>query len=93
MVPVSWLRCFLAVTFHTVLWVQLGAVTIQTNVDTEEPTVIRSPARNSGDGFGWSAVFHEMEQVVPGDDVNDVLRKTRSVSLTVKVLCGMTWIW
>ena len=42
------------------LWALLGAVTIQTNVDVEEPSVIRSPALGKDDGFGWAPVFHEL---------------------------------
>ena len=62
----NWLRCHLAVLIPALFWVRLEAQstqsTIQTNVDIEEPTVIRSPATTDReDGFGWSAVFHEVD--------------------------------
>jgi hypothetical protein len=74
------LHCLLAASFST-MWVRLEAATVQTNVDIEEPSVIRSPARNhdKGDGFGWSAVFHEIEEVMPMDGVSQVLSKTRII--------------
>ena len=49
------------------------------NVDVLEPLLIRSPASaaDPGDGFGWTAVFHELEPVSNGDSTSEVLRKTR----------------
>ena len=53
------------------------AVTIQTNVDTE-PFIIKSPAiGDPGDGFGWATVIHQLEEVIPSDDRDAVLGKTR----------------
>lgn len=63
-----------------ILWTVIDAQTIQTNVDTEEPSVIRSPAAdNSGDGFGWTAIFHQTEVVQSTDSMSEALRKTRYV--------------
>ena len=59
---------FLAIVSSAFLWVKLGAVTIQTNVDIEEPSVIRSPDVGRDDGFGWTAVFHDIQ----ADDTRSV---------------------
>jgi len=49
------------------------------NVDVLEPLLIRSPASAADpkDGFGWTAVFHELEPVARTDSTSEVLRKTR----------------
>lgn len=73
------LHCHLVVLILLAFfWARLEA---QFNVDTEEPSVILSPARKSGtdreDEFGRAAVFHQIEEVVSGDNRQEVLRKTR----------------
>lgn len=54
------------------------AVTTETNVDTLEPTLIRSPAlSDTDDGFGWAAIFHQIEPVLQSDSMDEALLKTR----------------
>lgn len=66
----------LVTVLSSLLLARLQAITIQYNIDTEEPTVIRSPAA-PGDGFGWTAVLHQQEVVSGSDDIRESLRKTR----------------
>ena len=63
------------------LCARLEAISTQTNVDTEEPTIIRSPALGTDrdDGFGWTAVLHQMEEVMSTDSLSEALRKTRYI--------------
>lgn len=73
-----YVHCLLAVLF----WAGVNAtgVTIQTNVDTREPTVVRSPPTRPtiADDFGWSAIFHQIEEVDPSTDgMGQTLNKTR----------------
>ncbi len=61
-------------------WCLLWEATVtQNNIDTVEPSVIRSPSRNINpdDGFGWAAIFHQVEAVSDTDSMEEVLRKTR----------------
>ncbi len=65
------------------LWEELEATITQNNIDTVEPSVIRSPSRsiNPDDGFGWAAIFHQVEAVSDTDSMEEVLRKTRYLCL------------
>lgn len=56
-----------------------AAATTDTNLDTLEPTVIRSPARSvdPDDGFGWAAIFHQIEPILEEDGMEQTLLKTR----------------
>ena len=62
------------------------AITTETNVDTLEPTVIRSPAaaNDSEDGFGWAVLLHQIEPLLEGDSMNTALMKTRCSSGTYR---------
>lgn len=55
------------------------AALVMTNIDTEEPSLIRSPAVGSGDGFGWAAVFHQFQTVSESDSMAMSLDNTRQV--------------
>ena len=59
----------------------LQAVTTEANVDTLEPTVIRSPAMtvDRDDGFGWAAILHQIAPVSANDSMSVALSKTRCV--------------
>ena len=50
-----------------------------TNLDTLEPAVIQSPARSTdtNDGFGWAAIFHQIEPILEEDGMEQTLLKTR----------------
>ena len=72
------MRAFSTILIAILLWNVLEA---QHNVDTEEPIVIRSPAEaDPDDGFGWAAIFHQIEPVLETDSINEVLRKTRYIN-------------
>lgn len=49
------------------------------NIDIIEPIVRRSPALDVDmqDGFGWAAIFHQTEKVLPNDSIDEALKKTR----------------
>ena len=73
----KWTRCLWAVSVTLALsWGMACATTVQTNVDTEEPSVIRSPVSDA-DGFGWTALFHPLSDIEDGDSQSDVLSKLR----------------
>ncbi len=70
--------CLFAVSLATLLWSRVAAIPVQNNVDTEEPTVIKSPnSADPNDGFGWTALLHQIEVVNDNDDMAQVLSKTR----------------
>ena len=71
---------FIFQVFLCIFWTAgFEAIPTESNVDTLEPTVIRSPALgvDPEDGFGWATTFHQVEEVQNGDTMSDVLRKTR----------------
>ena len=56
---------------------------MQKNIYANEPIIIRSPATTDReDGFGWSAVFHQLEEIRAGDGTTDALRKIRYIPLS-----------
>ena len=68
--------CLFAVV--VLLWSRVETIPVQTNIDTEEPTVIKSPnPSDPNDGFGWTAVLHRIEVVNPDDNIAQALSKTR----------------
>ncbi len=69
---------FLTIVLCVLLWPTIEAAT-ETNVDTLEPMVIRSPARSVDpeDGFGWTAVLHQVELLQEEDTIDEAFRKTR----------------
>ena len=75
------MRVLLEALLCLALWSigDLEAITTETNVDLLEPTVIRSPAMaaDAEDGFGWAAIFHQIERVVQGDSMDEAINKTR----------------
>ena len=54
------------------------------NVDYLEPLVKISPAVDIDelDGFGWTAVLHQVDEVLSSDSMSEALAKTRSVNHT-----------
>jgi len=46
------------------------------NTDIMEPIVRVSPADDT-DLFGWATVLHQIQEVVPSDDLNAAAQKTR----------------
>lgn len=60
----------------------LEAAFTETNIDTLEPSVIQSPALSTDpdDGFGWAAVFHQVETVLNSDSMEESLRKTKYIA-------------
>lgn len=66
------------VSSSLLLWrVEVVAQLITTNIDTEEPSVITTPDPRNEGGFGWAAVFHRLEMVLPEDNLTESVRKTR----------------
>jgi len=53
------------------------------NIDALEPAMRISPDRASpevagvNDHFGWTAIFHDIEETLPGDSLTERLTKTR----------------
>ena len=74
-------------------WLGIEAITTETNVDTLKPTVIRSPAvSDPEDGFGWTALFHEVEVVQETDTMDEALRKTRCLLARLQKLLISSWL-
>lgn len=78
---------FARAVFCVLLWVdhEAEAITTATNVDISEPTVIRSPAiaDDPEDGFGWAAIFHQIEPVLRSDSMDEAIRKTRFAAVCI----------
>lgn len=56
-----------------------GALSPVNNIDKLEPVVRRSPAisETSQDMFGYAAVLHQVQMVVPSDSVTQAAAKSR----------------